>query len=46
MAGRRFAIASRFRIAVQQAIRLGIPMFSIGAHFKLMAKCTPQKLWL
>ena len=32
-------------IIVQQAIRLGIPVFSLDAHFKLMAKCTPLKLW-
>ena len=32
-------------IIAQQAIRLGIPVFSLDAHFKLMAKCTPLKLW-
>ena len=32
-------------IIAQQAIRLGIPIISLDAHFKLMAKCTPLKLW-
>ena len=32
-------------IIAQQAIQLGIPVFSLDAHFKLMAKCTPLKLW-